>query len=91
MVKASERKMMAQEVIANRDVSISLICRTFSISETCYRYQAKLNSDNEKIANLLLALTQNQRNWGLVCASYIYAMLKTILGIISVFIVSIGS
>ena len=72
MVKASERKVMAKEVMVNRDVSISLVCRIFSISETCYRYQPKLNSDNEKIANLLLGLTQNQRNWGFgLCFLYL--------------------
>ena len=72
MVKASERKVMAKEVMINRAVSISLVCRIFSISETCYRYQPKLNSDNEKIANLLLGLTQNQRNWGFgLCFLYL--------------------
>ena len=49
MVKASERKVMAKEAIINHDVSISLICRTFTISETCYRYQPKLSDDNELI------------------------------------------
>ena len=72
VVKASERKLMALEIAANRDVSISLICRTFSISETCYRYQSKLNSDNEKIANLLLGLAENQRNRGFgLCFLYL--------------------
>jgi len=72
VVKASERKVMAKEVMINRAVSISLVCRIFSISETCYRYQPKLNSDNEKIANLLLGLTQNQRNWGFgLCFLYL--------------------
>jgi len=49
MVKASERKVLAKEAMINRDFSISLICRTFTISETCYRYQPKLNDDNELI------------------------------------------
>jgi len=72
VVKASERKVMAKEAVVNHDVSISLVCRTFSISETCYRYHPKLNSDNEKIANLLIGLTQNQRNWGFgLCFLYL--------------------
>jgi len=72
VVKASERKMMAKEVMADRDVSISLVCRTFLISETCYRYKPKLSNDNEKIADLLLGLTQNQRNWGFgLCFLYL--------------------
>lgn len=72
MVRASERKVMAKEVMANRNVSISLVCRTFLISETCYRYHSKLNSDNEKVAQLLLGLTQKQRNWGFgLCFLYL--------------------
>jgi len=72
VVKASERKVMAKEVMVHRDVSISLVCRTFLISETCYRYQPKLSCDNEKIADLLLGLTQNQRNWGFgLCFLYL--------------------
>ena len=72
MVKASGRKVMAKQAMINRDASISLICRTFSISETCYRYEPKLNSDNELIADLLGGLTQNQRNWGFgLCFLYL--------------------
>ena len=72
MVSASERKVMAKEAMINHDVIISLICRTFTISETCYRYQPKLSNDNELIADLLLALTQNQRNWGFgLCFLYL--------------------
>lgn len=72
MVRASERKVMAKEAMINNDVSISLICRTFTISKTCYRYQPKLSDDNELIADLLLALTQNQRNWGFgLCFLYL--------------------
>lgn len=72
MVKASERKVMVKEVIAHRDVSVSLVCRIFLISETCYRYQPKLSCDNEKIAGLLQRLTQHQRNWGFgLCFLYL--------------------
>lgn len=55
---------MAQEVVINKKISIALACRTFLISETCYRYTPKLSVENEKIADLLLGLTQNQRSWG---------------------------
>lgn len=55
---------MAKEAIQSHDAIISLACRTFTISETGYRYQPKLNSDNELIADLLFGLVQNQRNWG---------------------------
>ncbi|MFT7505432.1 MAG: putative transposase [Gammaproteobacteria bacterium] len=55
---------MAQEVVINKKMRIASACRTFLISETCYRYTPKLSVENKKIADLLLGLTQNQRNWG---------------------------
>ena len=55
---------MAHEVVINKKMNIALACRTFLIGETCYRYIPKLSVDNEKIADLLVGLTQNQRNWG---------------------------
>jgi len=62
VVKASERKLIAQEVVEKK-MSIASACRTSLISETCYRYTPKLSVENEKIADLFLGLTQNQRNW----------------------------
>ncbi len=41
-----------------------LACQIFTVSETCYCYEAKRNADNEQIANWLLRLTDNHRNWG---------------------------
>jgi putative transposase len=38
-------------------------CEGFSVSESCYRYRAKLCSENAEIADLLVRLTHNQRNW----------------------------
>ena len=55
---------MAKQIVKERAVSIRFACVTFSISETCYRYQPKLSTENEKIANWLIRLTHNQRNWG---------------------------
>jgi putative transposase len=37
---------MAQHTVANRAISIRLACSAFGISETCYRYQAKLKDEN---------------------------------------------
>ena len=34
------------------------------MSQTCYRYEAKKNAENEQIADWLLRLTDNHRNWG---------------------------
>lgn len=35
----------------------------FGISEACYRYQPKLSTENAEIAEHLVRLTHNQRNW----------------------------
>lgn len=72
MVKPSHRREMAQRAVKEFASSIRLACNAFSISEKCYRYQAKLNSDNQRIADLLLRLTHNQRNWGFgLCYLYL--------------------
>ncbi len=55
---------MAQQAMEQFDVSIRVVCETFSISETCYRYQAKLSEENEFIPDWLIRLTHNQKNWG---------------------------
>ena len=55
---------MAQQAMEQFGMSIRLACITFSISETCYRYQAKLADDNAMIADWLIRLTHNQKNWG---------------------------
>ena len=40
--------------------------------ETCYRYQAKLSAENAVIADWLIRLTTNQRNWGFgLCFLYL--------------------
>lgn len=56
MVRSSQRKEMADWAVRNRSASIAQACRTFSISETCYRYQPKLSDENELIADWLIAL-----------------------------------
>lgn len=55
---------MAQKAVAAARCNIRQACVTFWISETCYRYQAKLSTENAEIADLLVKLTHNQRNWG---------------------------
>ena len=49
---------MAKTSVERRGVSIALACRAFVVSETCYRYQAVLSSENAQIADWLLRLTQ---------------------------------
>jgi len=63
---------MAQRAVKQYAASIRLACDAFSISEKCYRYQAKLSSTNQLIADWLLWLTHNQRNWGFgLCYLYL--------------------
>ena len=56
MTRPSQRREMAENAVARRKVSIALACRTFGVSETCYRYGPKLRAENEDIADLLVGL-----------------------------------
>lgn len=63
---------MAEEAVIRHGVSIALACRTFKISETCYRYARKLSDENAEIADWLLRLTANRRSWGFgLCFLYL--------------------
>ena len=63
---------MAKDVVKRRGVSIKVACTAFLISETCYRYQPTLSDENAKIADWLVRLTHNQRNWGFgLCFLYL--------------------
>ena len=63
---------MAKKAVAAERCSVRLACQAFSISETCYRYQAKLKDENALIADWLVRLTHNQRNWGFgLCYLYL--------------------
>lgn len=63
---------MARQVVEQGRCTITLACKAFGISQTCYRYQAKLNTENEIIADWLIRLTSNQRNWGFgLCFLYL--------------------
>ncbi|CAG9201613.1 hypothetical protein BGLA2_1510027 [Burkholderia gladioli] len=39
-------------------------CEAFGVSQTGYRYERQRNAGNERIADWLLRLTDNHRNWG---------------------------
>ena len=63
---------MAEVAVAQKGVSAALACRTFCVSETCYRYRPKLDRENERIADLLVGLTQARRTWGFgLCFLYL--------------------
>jgi len=63
---------MAQSVVARDGISVRLACQAFAISQTCYRYQPKLDSENAEVADWLLRLTQTHRRWGFgLCFMYL--------------------
>lgn len=76
MVKPSARRVMAISAVTGDAfkgrLSIAVACRSFAISETCYRYNAKLSDENILVADWLLCLTGSQRNWGFkLCFLYL--------------------
>lgn len=72
MVRPSSRKRMAQRAVSERGVTIRLACKAFRISESCYRYEAKLSEENDVIAEWLIRLTATHRNWGFgLCFLYL--------------------
>lgn len=72
MVRPSQRVEMAKRMVSQERLSVRQACEAFDVSECCYRYERKLSSDNVRIAELLLGLTQSQRNWGFgLCFLYL--------------------
>jgi len=71
-VKPSRRKEMAHRARGEFTASIRVVCQIFSISETCYRYKAKLCDENAEIADWLLRLTAAHKPWGFgLCFLYL--------------------
>lgn len=64
ILKQAEPRTPIPRAVAQKGVSIRLACQAFVVSETCYRYQPKLSDGNAAIADWLIRLTHNQRNWG---------------------------
>ncbi len=63
---------MVKQSINKHRVTARLACQAFKISETCYRYEPKLSSENELIADWLLRLTTTHKQWGFgLCFMYL--------------------
>lgn len=63
---------MARRAVQEKGVAIKLACEAFQVSQTCYRYQPKRKAENDVIANWLIRLTENRRNWGFgLCYLYL--------------------
>ena len=63
---------MAKKAVERDGISIRLACVVFGISVTCYRYEARLSSENQQIADWLLRLTTTHKRWGFgLCFLYL--------------------
>lgn len=63
---------MAKAAVKEKGVSVAQACRTFEISEACYRYQPTLGDENAEIADWLMRLTTTHRAWGFgLCFLYL--------------------
>lgn len=72
MVRPSRRLEMAKVAVQGGVLNIRQACEAFGISQSCYRYQPKLSTENELIADWLERLTTNRRNWGFgLCFLYL--------------------
>lgn len=72
MVKPSQRREMAKHIARKGILSIEKICVLFRISETCFRYKAKLGQEDRVIADWLIHVTSTYRNWGFgLCFLYL--------------------
>lgn len=56
VVKPSRRREMAQRAVQQRGLSIRAACQAFRISQACYRYEARRDTEDEEIANRILAI-----------------------------------
>jgi putative transposase len=54
---------MAKRAVVQYSMPVKWTFQAFSISETSFRYEAKLNSENDEIADWLIRLTDNNRTW----------------------------
>ena len=63
---------MARRAVKDRGLSIRVACQAFRVSQSCFRYEARTSAENQEIANWLLRLTDNHRNWGFgLCFLYL--------------------
>lgn len=63
---------MAREAVQTKGASVAIACRTFGVSETCYRYEATLSDENAEITDWLIRLTTTYRAWGFgLCFLYL--------------------
>ena len=72
MVKPSQRREMAQAAVANRRQRKTVVLRISDLVKRATDIRPKLSSENALIADWLIRLTHNQRNWGFgLCYLYL--------------------
>ena len=68
----SHRREMAQRAVRDKAAPIRLACEALRVSDSCYRYEAKNNAENELNANWLICLTDNKLSPGFgLCYLYL--------------------
>lgn len=78
MVAPLGRREMACHYIEARDISIRRACLIFNISVTCYYHKSVTSDENKQIADLLINLTEQNKNWGFgLC----FLTLRNVLGL----------
>ena len=68
---------MATKAVKERSICIPVPYQAFRISESCYRYVSKLDTENEEVATWLIKLPDNNRNWSF---SLCYLYLRNLKG-----------
>jgi putative transposase len=63
-LRPSRRREVARWAVEEKGLSIRLACEAFGLSQSGYWYVPVLNAENQRIAEWLLRMTDNQRNWG---------------------------
>lgn len=72
VVKPSERREMAHYAVKTYLISVRSACQMVGISRNCYGYQSINNNENKQIADWLVRITNNQKNWGFgLCYLYL--------------------
>ena len=78
MVAPLRRKELACHYIKERVISIRKACRIFDISVTGYYHKSVASDENQQIADLLIELTTQNKNWGFgLC----FLSLRNVLGL----------
>jgi putative transposase len=77
VVAPAQRKALAQAAVQRHPVSIRHACKTFGISEHCYRYRPELTHENAELAAVLTRITTEERTWGFgLCFLYLRNVLN---------------